>query len=100
MQTEDLDDILEGWAVAIIHNQRYLYAGLVNIMRKIRDLQKEDNQTFSNPRIKNLKQDIRQLQRDLGHLRILDSDATWPPEYFERYNDIISTAKRLGVLHD
>lgn len=90
----------KGWQIGFSELYRALRLSLIDIMRRIRDLSREDPKAYDNPRIKNLKQDIRQLQRDLGHLRTEDLDITWPPEYFERYNQIIETARRLDVMPD
>tara|TARA_A100001391_G_C4957426_1_gene248907 strand:+ start:364 stop:663 length:300 start_codon:yes stop_codon:yes gene_type:complete len=97
---ENKYEIVKGWHVRSLELERAFRLGLINIMRRIRDLSREDPEAYNNSRIKNLKQDIRQLQRDLGHLRTSDADITWPPEYFERYNQVIDTARRLGVMPD
>ena len=72
---------------------------MYRLLRKVRDLEKSDA-AYQNQRVKNLKQDIRQFQRDLRRLARVDGEATWPPEVFEMYTQIYETAKRLGISLD
>jgi len=72
---------------------------MYRLLRKVRDLEKSDP-AYQNQRVKNLKQDIRQFQRDLREISRGDGDATWPPNIFEAYTEIHETAKRLGISLD
>ena len=69
---------------------------LPEILDRIDELQDQDD-SFDNPRVKNLVGDIKDLQTDVRKLHENDDEPTWPAEYFERYFNIIKTAKRLGV---
>ena len=72
---------------------------MYRLLRKVRDLEKSDP-AYQNSRVKNLKNDIRQFQRDLRAISRGDGEATWPPEIFEMYSQIYETAKRLGISLD
>jgi len=72
---------------------------MYKLLKKVRDLEKTDP-AFQNSRVKNLKQDIRQFQRDLHQLSKATGEATWPHGMFQTYSDIYKTAKRLGVILD
>lgn len=72
---------------------------MYRLLRRVRDLEKTDP-AFQNSRVKNLKQDIRQFQRDLRQLSKADVEATWPPGMFQAYTDIYETVKRLGISLD
>ena len=72
---------------------------MYKLLKKIRDLEKTDP-AFQNVRVKNLKQDIRQFQRDLHQLAKTTGEATWPHGMFQSYSNIYETAKRLGVILD
>ena len=72
---------------------------MYRLLRKVRDLEKSDP-GYQNPRVKNLKNDIRQFQRDLRAISKGDGEATWPPNLFEDYTRIYETAKRLGISLD
>jgi len=72
---------------------------MYRLLRKVRDLEKSDP-AYQNSRVKNLKNDIRQFQRDLRAISKGDGEATWPPELFEMYSQIYDTAKRLGISLD
>ena len=72
---------------------------MYRLLRKVRDLEKSDP-AYQNQRVKNLKQDIRQFQRDLRDISKGDGDARWPPNIFEDYMQIYETAKRLGISLD
>ena len=74
-------------------------SGLVGILRNIIRIEKEDPY-FTSPRVKQLKYELRRLIRDLGKLQGLDRDVTWPPEIFQRYQEVVDTAKRLGCYPD
>jgi hypothetical protein len=69
---------------------------LPEILDRIDELQDKDD-SFTNPRVRNLVEDIKDLQKDVRKLHEYDSDPTWPAEYFERYFNIIKTSKRLGI---
>jgi len=72
---------------------------MYRLLRKVRDLEKSDP-AYQNSRVKNLKNDIRQFQRDLRAISRGDGEATWPPEIFEMYSQIYETAKRLRISLD
>jgi len=72
---------------------------MYRLLRKVRDLEKSDP-AYQNSRVKNLKNDIRQFQRDLRAISKGDGEATWPPNLFEDYTRIYETAKRLGISLD
>lgn len=72
---------------------------MYRLLRKVRDLEKSDP-AYQNSRVKNLKNDIRQFQRDLRAISKGDGEATWPPNLFEDYTRIYDTAKRLGISLD
>ena len=82
--------------ISMANSARY---EMYRLLRKVRDLEKSDP-AYQNQRVKNLKQDIRQFQRDLRRLARADGEATWPPEIFEMYTQIYDTAKRLGISLD
>ena len=69
---------------------------LPEILDRIDELQDQDS-SYDNPRVRNLVDDIKDLQTDVRKLHENDDEPTWPAEYFERYFNIIKTAKRLGV---
>jgi len=69
---------------------------LPEILDRIDELQDKDD-SFTNPRVRNLVEDIKDLQKDVRKLHENDSEPTWPAEYFQRYFDIIKTTKRLGI---
>ena len=72
---------------------------MYRLLRKVRDLEKSDP-AYQNSRVKNLKNDIRQFQRDLRAISRGDGEATWPPEIFEMYSQIYETARRLRISLD
>ena len=82
--------------ISMANSARY---EMYRLLRKVSDLEMSDP-AYQNQRVKNLKQDIRQFQRDLRRLARGDGEATWPPEVFEMYTQIYETAKRLGISLD
>ena len=50
---------------------------------------------FWNPRVKNLLDDIDDLQRDVD---ALDEATFWPPELSDRFRDIHGTTRRIGLF--
>ena len=50
---------------------------------------------FWNPRVKNLLEDIDDLQRDVD---ALDEATFWPVEFSDRFRDIYGTTRRIGLF--
>jgi hypothetical protein len=66
-------------------------------LSKFRDEILEKNRAdpyFWNSRVKNLMDDIDELNRDVDALTASD---IWPPQFSERFKDIYKTTRRLGL---